>query len=247
MILGGESYEALRGEAEKSSDILRYKRPDRPGFGMFPFGVIDTHCSARGREGRMAVLAAATGRRLAFGVGEDTALVVGRTGGSRASMRVVGQNGVSVVDLSSAASRQHDGRWTIRDLRFSYLTSGDRLTLKKRPSTWSVDSLSVAAGKPRVVPHRSGRTPTTNDIFSSYRNRGPEGRRRPRQLVKAARVLFGYRGSSLVAGAFEDRGASARPILNVKLSKDARSRAYGGIRGRSVVNLRVDMTWKKKR
>ena len=40
------------------------------GFGFFNYGIIDTHFSQRGRQGRITSLALETGVRFAFGVDE---------------------------------------------------------------------------------------------------------------------------------------------------------------------------------
>ncbi len=261
MVIGGESYEALRGEAINPSDLLGVKRASRPGFGFFPYGAVDTHCSARGREGRIAALAATTGQQLAFGVGENTALIVQRAGGAKVKMRVLGENGVSIVDLSDAATRRsrahaETGRLTIRNLRFSYLTAGDQLELKRTRarSQWAIGKFLIPDTKSPVTPSRAGRPPSSSDIFSSYRNRrqqrradGLRGRQRPRELVRAARVLFGYRDQSMVHGAYEDRGRRDGPVLRVGFERDAKARAYGSIRRRSITELRVDFSWKEAR
>lgn len=259
MIMGGESYEALRGAAKDASDLLAVKRASRPGFGFFPYGALDTHCSARGREGRMAALAATTRQSLAFGVGENTALVVERAGDEAVQMRVLGSNGVSIVDLSSAATQQENarqatGQWSMRDVRFSHLTDGDRLVLQKgkKAGGWSVGEFRIARAKQPVKATRRGTPPSTSDIFSSYRNQrrvrrnaGLKGRQRPRELVRLGRVLFGYHERGVVAGAFEDRGRHDRPVLRVGLERDAKARAYGPIGRRSFTNLRVDLSWKR--
>lgn len=253
MIMGGESYEALRGEG-RSCDLLAYKGSSRPGFGFFQYGVVDTHCSARGREGRMTVLAAATRQPLAFGVGEDTALVVGPRREGRVGMRVIGKNGVAIMDLSRAEAQQQSNRWKIRNLRFSYLTDGDGLDLRQEGSRWSVGQFKISARKRPVTASLPGVPPAVDDVFSSYRNHrqqrreaGLRGRHRPRELVRASRALFEHQASALVAGAFEDRGRTDDAVLQVKLRKGPDARAYGSVGHRSVTNLRVDFGWRQRR
>jgi cyanophycinase len=255
MIIGGESYEAFRGKAQHPSDQLSFKRSDRPGFGFFPYGVVDTHCSARGREGRMTVLAAATRQRLAFGIGENTALVVGPEREGQVEMKVIGKNGVSIVDLSGAASRQQPsgGRWKIGNLRFSYLTDGDRLGLQQNGVGWSVGRFEIAPSKQPVTASLAGEPPAVDDVFSSYRNHrqerqaaGLRGRHRARAFVETAQRLFCYQACSTVAGAFEDRGRTDAPVLQVSFHKQPDARAFGPPAQRSVTNLRVDLGWKRK-
>jgi cyanophycinase len=59
------------------------------GLGLFPYGLLDTHFSQRRREGRLTRMARATRTPLAFGIDENTALVV-----EHGRMRAVGANQV---------------------------------------------------------------------------------------------------------------------------------------------------------
>ena len=74
------------------------------GTGLFSIGLLDTHFSERDREGRLIVLTSATEQQMAFGVDETTAMLVS-VDEKQAYFRVVGENGVFVVDRASAQSQ----------------------------------------------------------------------------------------------------------------------------------------------
>ena len=127
MITEGESYEAIL----KGANPLVGSPPFVPelyynplgGFGFFPYGLTDTHFSARGRQGRTIRLAADLDVQMVFGIDENTALVV-RDVGKQAEMTVLGKQGVSIFDLSEATVNEDD--WSISDVSMTYLTAGDR-------------------------------------------------------------------------------------------------------------------------
>lgn len=68
------------------------------GLGLFSWGIMDTHFSERGRQGRLVRLVEDTGTRFAFGVDEATALVVAWQNPFDIDMKVVGQTGVFIVE-----------------------------------------------------------------------------------------------------------------------------------------------------
>lgn len=75
-------------------DALLY-HPDG-GLGSFPFGVLDTHFSNRGREYRLARLLLDTGVELGLGVDETTALRLDRRGDAWHG-QVIGQGSVTLL------------------------------------------------------------------------------------------------------------------------------------------------------
>ena len=69
------------------------------GIGLFELGLLDTHFSERDRETRLAIFAAETKQRFAFGVDETTALLVSsHNSTNKLQFAVLGQNGVFIVD-----------------------------------------------------------------------------------------------------------------------------------------------------
>ncbi|MEV0157407.1 cyanophycinase [Micromonospora sp. NPDC050686] len=163
MITGGLSYYGVRDGARPgyydTDEVLGYWPAG--GFGFFTSGLVDTHFDARGRTGRSIRLAADTGHDLVYGVGENSALIVTGAGTATESARVVGTNGVSILDLRPAQVGRTGGQWSISGVRWSYLTAGD---------TYSPGSRRVTkAGTSRLaVPHdRPAAAPTTN-VFGSY-------------------------------------------------------------------------------
>ena len=114
MVTGGESYEGLRdGSAPGYFDeptTLDYL--PEGGFGSLSSGLIDTHTGTNGCEGRAIRLASDTRHDRVYALDEDTALVVDQVGSDRESVRVLGANGVAVLDL-----RQFRARTTARARR----------------------------------------------------------------------------------------------------------------------------------
>ncbi len=144
MIGGGSSSEAFEHGVTPKEDALGVWMRD--GMGFLAPALVDQHCLARGRIGRLLVALAEDGmRRFGLCVDEDTALVVdGRQG------RVIGASGVAVLDLG-ATSRSESGRG-FRDGRLWLLGDGDRIDLEAgaaRPDpdkqAWAAETLETVA------------------------------------------------------------------------------------------------------
>ncbi|MFG3698606.1 cyanophycinase [Micromonospora sp. NPDC047620] len=163
MITGGSSYYGIRDGAHPgyydTDEILGYWPAG--GFNFFTSGLVDTHFDARGRHGRSLRLAADTGHDRVYGVGENTALVVTGAGTASETARVVGTNGVSVLDLRSAQVGTVGGHWSISGVRWSYLTDGDSYD----PGRWQV---TKGATNTPAVPHDRAAAPPSTDVFGSY-------------------------------------------------------------------------------
>jgi cyanophycinase len=154
MIAGGESWSVLaRGFQQGSGPSMEGSAGivyEDGGLGFFRFGPLDSHFSNRSREGRLVRLVQERGLSFGFGVDENTALVVAHEGephggagawrqvgpSTRAHlrgdtvMRVVGEQGVYVVDASAATgSGAADGPYTARQVRTHYLLAGDELRI----------------------------------------------------------------------------------------------------------------------
>ncbi len=130
MIGGGTSFGAMAGLRAKSasgeeiSDALLSAK----GFGFFTAGIIDQHFNTRARLARLAEAAIEDGNagRPAFGIAEDTAMVVDL---HREIFEVVGSAGVYIVNLDSDARKHRGGQVQIENLILSYLNDGDRYFL----------------------------------------------------------------------------------------------------------------------
>lgn len=216
MVTGGESWDAL-ARPRKLTDRRR------GGLGLFRFGLIDTHFAERGRQGRLIRLAARRQVPLAFGVDEDTALVVTGALGPRPAMEVVGRGGVSVFDLTGArASRR--GRFRIDNVRSHYLTAGDRYSVGERRAR-------IQRGKPRDRGRVDSDPGDRGDIFSAV-DPAADRRLRPRAFVKSAQAALSPGARPLTAHPAEDRGWR----LTLR-----RGRGAARFRGGSYRNLRVDI------
>ena len=216
MVTGGESYDGL----------ARPRRvTDRRGGGLrlFRFGLIDTHFGERGRQGRILRLAARRGVDLAFGVDEDTALVVTGALGARPALEVVGKGGVSIFDLAGARVARRGG-WRIEKVRSHYLLSGDSFSLEDRrfqPRPGRARDRAAVAADPR----------DQGDLFSAV-DAAADRRLRPRSFIRAAQSAM---------------SPDARPATGHPAEDDSwrvtlrRGRGAARFRGGSYRNLRIDI------
>lgn len=127
--------------AGMTQDQLTYQA--NGGLGLFPFGVLDTHFSERGRELRLVRLLSDTATRFGFGIDEATALLVGRSADQQtAQFQVVGAGGVFIADVPT---RRPDvvntSRWQSGQVLTHYLTRDDRASLVNQqlriaPASW---------------------------------------------------------------------------------------------------------------
>lgn len=240
MITGGESYNALRYGSSTSinpdyPDDLSYD--PRGGFGLFSYGLLDTHFSERGRQGRIVRLAADTGKTMAYGVDENTALVVSNADTASAQMQVLGQNGVLIFDLGQATLSTSPS-WSISGVKATYLTTGDSFTPSTRTATTATWKTSLTGRE-----YYSSAKPPTRDIFSSPNNLNSSGTRRyPREFTLIATDLFDSRSTSTTGQTYE-----RNPAFEVRLTKSSSfgSVGYQGYQNNvnyySFKNLRVDI------
>lgn len=240
MITGGESYNALRYGSYTNinpdyPDDLSYD--SRGGFGFFSYGLLDTHFSERGRQGRIVRLAADTGKTMAYGVDENSALVVTNADTTSAQMQVLGQNGVLIFDLGQATVATGT-YWSISGVKASYLTAGDSFNPGNKTATIATWKTSLTGREY----YSTARTPT-RDIFSSPNNLNSGGtRKNPREFTRVATDLFDSRSTVTTGQTYENN-----PIFEVRLTKSSSfgSVGYQGYQNSvnfySFKNLRVDM------
>ncbi|MCC5854613.1 MAG: cyanophycinase [Idiomarina sp.] len=119
--------------ASLHADSLTY-HPEG-GIQLFPFGLLDTHFSERGRQARLLKLAAATNTPLAVGVDETTALLVNVQTGE---FEVAGAHGVFFIE------QPIQGEQSVASY-FHYLRHGSRGTLTAQGLV-AVDFAAQAAG-----------------------------------------------------------------------------------------------------
>lgn len=217
MVTGGESYEALRYGVYSTpgGDDLSYDM--QGGFGFFNYGLLDTHFSERGRQGRIVRLADYTQVPFAFGVDENTALLVQNNPTlGQVEMEVVGENGVFIFDLRNK-ERGTGSSYALYDVLGSYLTAGDRY----RPAT---GQFVIATGKTSLRGREaySSAMTATGDIFSSPNNSITAGRRKPREFVKVSADLFNSRVTSTLGRTYE-----TNPRFRVDLFKSTQFDSHG--------------------
>lgn len=98
------------------------------GLGLFPFGVVDTRFSERGRQGRLIQLISQSKSIMGYGIDERTALMIGIDDSREIPLRmeVIGENGVSIFDLSEV-EKDKGFENSILSVRSHYLTDEDKL------------------------------------------------------------------------------------------------------------------------
>jgi len=164
MITAGESYEALLsdpismiGSPDLSVRDLYYN--PLGGLGFFDYGLLDSHFSERGRQGRIIRLASELDVPVAYGVDENTALIISDANTPEVSMEVVGEGGVFIADLSEAKVGEIDGYWSITGVKASYLTEGDEYDPLTGIATFGDK-------KPLDGQETSDEIPRTDNVFS---------------------------------------------------------------------------------
>ncbi|MFF7300543.1 Type 1 glutamine amidotransferase-like domain-containing protein [Streptomyces sp. NPDC008265] len=181
MVTGGNSYEGLRDGSSPGyfDDPTRLGHLPAGGFGFLHSGLIDTHTGAYGREGRALRLAADTGHDRVYALEENTALIVEAPRTPHERLRVLGPQGVAILDLRQARTgKTPSGAWSLTGARYNYLTDGDRY----EPNHWRVQP---AVGKRPFVPASTSPVPANSDVFYSAAN--PAGT--PYSFLGTARAL----------------------------------------------------------
>lgn len=203
MISGGTSYHALRYGAyeygtEVDADDLTYIQP---GFALFDYGVLDTHFAERGRQGRIIELALSRNIDTAWGIDEETALLIVGANGTANYGEVIGVGGVHRFDLSNA-DLVSTSRYELYDVRWSYATDGDFISLYDG---------SIMSNKPSPI--LSGSARGTSDLFST---------RTPRAMIDMAISLV-RSNSTVVIGSTSER----RPRFRGRLVVGSQFAAFG--------------------
>jgi cyanophycinase len=183
MITGGDSYPALlNGSQIFWSNILELPDPSvltgygPGGIGLFPYGLLDTHFTNRGRHGRLISLAMdSTSNPLsslfAYGVDENTALVITGSWGNRQGT-VIGERGVFIINLAKASLLPPTSDHPLReyhDVLISRLSTGDVLTFTGPSSGQGYGSVKIASFKSSLLSREKDSLPiSSKNIFGEY-------------------------------------------------------------------------------
>ncbi|MET8854253.1 cyanophycinase [Amycolatopsis sp. NPDC004625] len=230
MVTGGDSYEGLRDGSRPGyfddPSVLGYLPAG--GFGLLTSGLLDTHTGVQGREGRSLRLAADTGHDRVYALDENTALVVDHPRSPGETLRVLGEHGVTVLDLSHARPKARPCGWSITDVRYDYLTTGDRYTPTAR-------AITPAPGSRPTTPADRTPVPANDDVFSSPRN--PAGS--PYSLLRTARAL----ASNATTRATTAHTWETGPRFDVRIAKSRETGVWAkpGAVPPSVLGLRLDV------
>ncbi|MEM1434539.1 MAG: cyanophycinase [Pseudomonadota bacterium] len=156
MIESGTSLDALAvgpTTAAEDEDGFRLAR----GLGFFRHGLVDQHFLHRGRLGRLLAACRELEQTLAYGIDENSALIVEGNRGT-----VVGETGVVLLDLRKARY-DHQG-YDVYGARLSYLDDGDSVDLLRGKPIPAADKRRVRVS--RASYRRPA--PVRRHAFSSY-------------------------------------------------------------------------------
>jgi len=126
------------------------------GLGLFTWGIMDTHFSERGRQGRLAKLVLDTNTRFAFGVDEATALIVSNINSEQPKFEVIGQSGVFIVENNKNTDNK-------KSVVTHYITRDDRGSLKNNTLTFNFAPWKSSIKERATLPE------TINNIFEGSR------------------------------------------------------------------------------
>jgi hypothetical protein len=172
MIAGGTSGEALRfGVAPDASHPGLLVEP---GLGLFGAGLLDQNLIGARRLGRLIVACAEEAVPLGFGLCEGGGLVVE----ADRRMRVIGRQGVILVEVDPGALTFEDDRFALRGVKLSLVP----------PQDW------IGPG-PVVAPCRrvgNGLGPSLAELLDSLERGAVDGRSRPGRVTIRARELTAH-------------------------------------------------------
>ncbi len=186
---------------------------------MFTYGLLDTHFTERGRQGRLIRLAADTHTPMGYGIDQDTGLLITNADSPQAQMQVIGQHGVYILDLSKATIDKKGPFWSIFNVKVTYLTVGDSFD----PNTKTV---TIANWKTPLAGHEQHNhpRPPTHDIFSSFRDHGGKnGQGVPNAFTVFSTNLFDSRAATTYGLTYEDH-----PTFEVQMIKLKDASGYIG-------------------
>lgn len=119
-LAAGTSTGALKGEARSDLDL-------RPGLGIAPSVLVDTHFSRESRLGRLLVATAQSPGLLGIGVDERTAAVITADG-----VRALGVGRVTVLDMAQSRRPSRPGpTFSIREVAMHLLGAGETLRFQR--------------------------------------------------------------------------------------------------------------------
>ena len=135
----------------------------RGGAGMFNLGIVDSNFSELGRHARLAVLAASTKTRYGFGIDKNTALLMSETDihaveGKQTRFKVVGANGVLILDMQDAIVKTQAGKHQIIGLHH-YLNNDDTFVFSTESQQLKfvfTENSELLSGKTLLLPSGPG-------------------------------------------------------------------------------------------
>lgn len=145
---GGVTYEDNYGDEDDNRVFLT------KGLGFFENGMVDQHFVKRGRFGRLIVGAWDAGKEMAYGIDENSAMIIRN---EKKSIEVVGKSGLVIVDLSKA-KKTTDFPSAMKDVSISYIEKGDRYF-------WDTKKYNITGDKPSIEEPYYPASSVNNSIF----------------------------------------------------------------------------------
>ncbi|MDP2560961.1 hypothetical protein [Psychrobium sp. 1_MG-2023] len=94
------------------------------GVGLFDFAVLDTDMSERGNIARLARVVYDMEQQFGLGIDQNTAVMLANPESDTVKVKVIGSQGVVVLNKTKD-SQQHSTDDELRQINYSYLTTGD--------------------------------------------------------------------------------------------------------------------------
>lgn len=211
MITGGDSISAFEKPLLLTDGPCGLNCPDElaasqltaqasGGLGFFPYGVLDTHFSERGRQGRLWQLLAQTKGQLGVGIDENTALLVNPISNG-ATMRVLGEGGVFFSQPGPLPTI-----W-----RTHYLTQDDQVTVAGSGKDTQLQ-FQLASWK-YTGSNRKQMLMQTNDVFTGSRYR-------------SLASLLCQNHNEIATGRFDVNGKAWQLTMNRNAQSNSRNGSY---------------------
>lgn len=177
---------------------------------------MDSHFSERGRQGRIIRLASDLGIDTAFGVDENTALVVTDTDTDEVDFKVLGQNGVFIADLTGSEPGEKNGNWTISGVKATYLTEGDTYDPQTKTATFGGKTSLKGSETPGEIPNTENVFSYFDDDLGNWTNQ--------RTFINTAIALFGSTSTTATGTSLE-----SDPTYGVTLTKGTGAEGFSGV------------------
>jgi cyanophycinase len=242
-ICNGESYQAYKYPVLNASEMKEAidKNEDDyfndqlmldydGGYNIFTRGMIDTHFSQRGREGRLIRALLETNYRFGFGIDEGTSLFV-KEGQNQSVYECYGFNSIGVFSFQRNANvTRKNNPFFIKGVNYSLMQNGDVYYPHLNRFNFR--------NKKLLIPSKITGELVTFDAFTSYLNRNEFNVRDERSELRDLAISLCLSADQVIAKAYTYES----PRIYVQLIKTSQTKAYIGKDGKvSFENLSISI------